>query len=57
MVCINCGTIGWRRKSRYGNIAAYSADIQAKKAFEAMELCQRVGLTFPNVENEFGAKL
>ena len=56
-VCIKCGTIGWRRKSRHGNIAVYSADIQARKALEALELCQRVGLTFPSVENGFGATL
>lgn len=48
VVCVSCGTLGWRRKSRYGNISAYPKDCQFKKAIEAEEIRSRLKLKFPD---------
>ena len=45
VVCLNCGVIGWRRKSRYGNHGVYQNQWDA--ALRAADLAQRVKLQFP----------
>ena len=44
-VCLNCGAIGWRRKSRYGNHSVY--ENQWRAFFRALELANHVKLAFP----------